>query len=124
MSFLNHIGLGWLDPTNELDKLANSLKNGDVSGLIDKLKEIFGGIEESIEDVSGQLEDAVEDAKKDLRRELAQARRQGDPGSPCRPAEDAAGLRRRVDRADAVRDRGDGCGRSCAAWGRFRRYGR
>ena len=30
MSFLNHMGLGFLDPENNLDKLANSIKGGDV----------------------------------------------------------------------------------------------
>ena len=34
MSFLNHLGLGFLDPTNELDKLGNAIKDGDPVQVI------------------------------------------------------------------------------------------
>ena len=75
MSFLNHIGLGFLDPTNELDKAANAIKSGDVSAIIKQLKVIFDGVEDRLGDISDLFEDAAEDAKKGMRRELTQAKR-------------------------------------------------
>ena len=75
MSFLNRIGLGFLDPTNELDKLANSFKDGDVSGVLDKLREIFASVEDQVEDIADLFEDKIDSAKKDIQREVLKTKR-------------------------------------------------
>ena len=75
MSFLNHIGLGWMDPTNELDKLGNAIKGGDLSALIKHLKSLFGDVEDRLAEVSELFEDSMEDAKKDMRHEMSRAKR-------------------------------------------------
>ena len=75
MSFLNHIGLGWMDPTNELDKLGNAIKGGDLSALIKHLKSLFRDVEDRLAEVSELFEDSMEDAKKDMRHEMSRAKR-------------------------------------------------
>ena len=67
MSFLNHMGLGFLDPENNLDKLANSIKGGDVSKLVETLKSIFTDLEERLESFTKILERETNDAKRGMR---------------------------------------------------------
>ena len=75
MSFLNRIGLGFLDPTNELDKLANSFKDGDVSGVLDKLKDIFSSVEDQVAEIADLFEDRIDSAKKEIQREVLKTKR-------------------------------------------------
>ena len=67
MSFLNHMGLGFLDPDNNLDKLANSIKGGDVSKLVETLKSIFTDLEERLDSFTKILERETNDAKRGMR---------------------------------------------------------
>ena len=67
MSFLHHMGLGFLDPENNLDKLANSIKGGDVGKLVETLKSIFTDLEERLESFTKILERETNDAKRGMR---------------------------------------------------------
>ena len=62
-------------PTNELDKLANAFKSGDVGDIIESVKGIFESLEDRIGDLGDVVEDSIGDAKKELRRELSKAKR-------------------------------------------------
>ena len=59
MSFLNRIGLGFLDPTNELDKFANAIKDGDVSEIVEKIGNLFQTVEDRLEDIAEIFEARV-----------------------------------------------------------------
>ena len=52
MSFLNRIGLGFLDPTNELDKFAAAIKDGDVSEIVERVSNLFETVEDRLEDIA------------------------------------------------------------------------
>ena len=77
MSFLNRIGLGFLDPTNELDKFANAVKDGDVSEIVEKIGNLFQTVEDRLEDIAEIFEGetagvkvAMGEAQRDARREM------------------------------------------------------
>ena len=63
MSFLNRMGLGFLDPTNELDKFANAIKDGDITEIVDKLSRLFGSVEDQLEDIAELFETETADSK-------------------------------------------------------------
>ena len=86
MSFLNRIGLDFLDPTNELDKFANAIKDGDVSEIVEKLSGLFGSVEDRLEHIAEVFETETRGAKealgqthrevqRELRREVRQVLR-------------------------------------------------
>ena len=77
MSFLNRIGLGFLDPTNELDKFANAIKDGDVSEIVERVSNLFETVEDRLEDIAelfegetGRAKEALDKTQRDARRDL------------------------------------------------------
>ena len=66
MSFLNRIGLGFLDPTNELDKFANAIKDGDVSEIVEKISNLFESVEDRLEDIAELFDAESASAKESL----------------------------------------------------------
>ena len=75
MSFLHHLGLGFLDPTNELDKLGNAIKDGDPVQVIHQITEMFETVEDRLDGIADLFEDETAQAKKDVRREAVRAAR-------------------------------------------------
>ena len=75
MSFLNHLGLGFLDPTNELDKLGNAIKDGDPIKIVQQFTDMFEDIENRLEGIADLFEDETVQAKKDVRREAVRIAR-------------------------------------------------
>ena len=75
MSFLHHLGLGFLDPTNELDKLGNAIKDGDPVQVIHQITEMFETVEDRLDGIADLFEDETVQAKKDVRREAVRAAR-------------------------------------------------
>ena len=77
MSFLNRIGLGFLDPTNELDKFANAIRDGDVSEIVERVSNLFETVEDRLEDIAelfegetGRAKEAMAATQREARREL------------------------------------------------------
>ena len=66
MSFLNRIGLGFLDPTNELDKFANAIKDGDVSEIVEKISNLFESVEDRLEAIAELFDSESASAKEAL----------------------------------------------------------
>ena len=75
MSFLNHLGLGFLDPTNELDKLGNAIKDGDPVQVIHQITEMFENVEDRLEGIADVFEEETAGAYKAVRREAVRAAR-------------------------------------------------
>ena len=75
MSFLNRLGLGFLDPTNELDKIGNAFKDGDPMAALGPIRELFESVEDKLEGIADLFEDETEAAKKTVRREALRAAR-------------------------------------------------
>ena len=51
--------------------MANSFKDGDVSGVLDKLKDIFArNVEDQVEEIADLFEDKIDSAKKEIQREV------------------------------------------------------
>ena len=66
MSFLNRIGLGFLDPTNELDKFANAIKDGDVSEIVERVSNLFESVEDRLEAIAELFDAESASAKEAL----------------------------------------------------------
>ena len=66
MSFLNRIGLGFLDPTNELDKFATAIKDGDVSEIVEKISNLFESVEDRLEAIAELFDAESASAKEAL----------------------------------------------------------
>ena len=66
MSFLNRIGLGFLDPTNELDKFANVIKDGDVSEIVERVSNLFESVEDRLEAIAELFDEESASAKEAL----------------------------------------------------------
>ena len=75
MSFLNRLGLGFLDPTNELDKLGNAYQGRRSEGGHRADPEMFESVEDKLEGIADLFEDETEAAKKTVRREALRAAR-------------------------------------------------
>ena len=76
MSFLNRVGLGFLDPTNELDKFANAIKDGDVSEIVEKIGNLFETVEDRLEDIAEVFEGETTRAKEAQNRTMREERRE------------------------------------------------
>ena len=80
MSFLDRMGLGFLDPTNELDKLANAaqaaVKKKDPSVFVDQIGASLEALEDRFDDVGEDLEKTVNEMKKQARQEIKGVARQ------------------------------------------------
>ena len=76
MSFLNKIGLGFMDPTNELDKFANSIRDGDVSEIVERVSGLFESVEDRLEHVAELFEAETTDAKTELQKAKRDAHRE------------------------------------------------
>ena len=66
MSFLNRVGLGFLDPTNELDKFANAIKDGDVSEIVDRVSGLFESVEDRLDAIAELFESETAGSKEAL----------------------------------------------------------
>ena len=97
MSFLNRLGLGFLDPTNELDKIGNAFKDGDPMAALGPIRELFESVEDKLEGIADLFEDETEAAKED-----------GPHGGPPRRAQGGA--------QGEAGDRGPAGGGSVTSW--------
>ena len=82
MSFLNRMGLGFLDPTNELDKFANAIKDGDVSEIVERVSGLFESVEDRLDAIAELFESETAGSKEALgktQREVQRKLRQRGP---------------------------------------------